>query len=235
MAQTVKQFVTDAYQLISANSPTTPLKGDDFSKGLQFLNELLSSYSGTGLMITVSKEVTTPIIAGQLQVTFGASGYDVNEGRLANIENAWLILNGVVYPLVPSSDHLFNSQYRYNPLLGLPIYAIIFDEINSTTLRLYPGASQGYQLYVYGKFELPEFTSMSVMDNLPGYYTKFLRLALAQELAYYKGRSSAWDDKLDRKLLVAQKEVEATSNMNLNVINTVGNMLNGSARCRSGI
>ena len=72
MAQTVKQFVTDAYQLISANSPTTPLKGDDFSKGLQFLNELLSSYSGTGLMITVSKEVTTPIIAGQLQVTEAA-------------------------------------------------------------------------------------------------------------------------------------------------------------------
>ena len=40
MSQTVKQFVTDAYQLISANSPTVPLQGNDMLKGVQFLNEL---------------------------------------------------------------------------------------------------------------------------------------------------------------------------------------------------
>ena len=41
MSQTVKQFVTDAYQLISANSPTVPLQGNDMLKGVQFLNELI--------------------------------------------------------------------------------------------------------------------------------------------------------------------------------------------------
>ena len=55
MVQTVKQFLTDSYQLISANTPTVPLQGNDMSKGLQFLNQLLTSYSATGLMLTIAK------------------------------------------------------------------------------------------------------------------------------------------------------------------------------------
>src|ERR1700753_465729 len=112
MVQTVKQFIDDAYQPISANSPNTGLKGNDYSKGVQFMNELLSSFSGTGLMITVSKEVDTPVVAFQQYVYFAASGADVNEGRLANMENSWLVLDGVTYPLIPMSDHTFDEQYK---------------------------------------------------------------------------------------------------------------------------
>lgn len=240
MAQTVKEFLDDAYQLISASSPTVPLKGNDTSKGMQFLNELLSSFSGTGLMITVDKEVSTPVLppAGNLPsyTTFAASGADVNEGRLANIENAWLLLTGVTYPLIAVSDHTFNEQYKYSPLQGLPIYAIIVDQVDQTRLQLYPAPSQGYELFVYGKFELPSFTSETqVMSDLPSYFTRYLKLAVAKDLAAYKGRASAWTEFLEKKLIIAQDDMESVSNMNLNICEPIGNQLNGAYRVRAGI
>jgi hypothetical protein len=186
-------------------------------------------------MITVDKEVETTVIASQRYVTFGATGADVNEGRLANIENAWLELTGVTYPLIAVSDHSFNEQYKYAPLNGLPIYAIIVDQIDRTRLQLYPAPSQEYQLFVYGKFELSPFTSTDMMSTLPLYFSRFLKLAVARDLAMYKGRSEAWTDKLERMLQLAQDDMESVSNMNLNICNPIGNQLNGAYRVRAGI
>jgi hypothetical protein len=235
MVETVKEFVTDSYQIVSANSPTVPLKGDDFTKGLRILNDLLSSFSGTGLMITVAKEIETSVIAGQKYVTFAASGADVNEGRLANIEDCWLELTGVTYPLIPISIHSFSEQYKYAPLNGLPIYAIIKDNVDSTRLQLYPAPSQQYQLFVFGKFELAELTSNSDMSILPRYFKRYLKLALAKELARYKGRMAAWTPDLNDELKIARDDMESVSEINLNISNPIGNQLNGAYRVRAGI
>ncbi len=235
MVQTVKAFVNDSYQIVSANSPTIGLQGNDLTKGVQFLNELVSSFSGTGLMITVDKEIETAVIAFQQFVTFAASGADVNDGRLANIENAWLELSGVTYPLIPISDHSFNEQYKYAPLNGLPIYAIIVDRVDSTRLQLYPAPSQEYQLFVYGKFELPLFVPTGTMGELPSYFMRYLKLALAKDLARYKSRMEAWDDRLEASLVKAEEDMMSVSNMNLNITNPIGNQLNGAFRVRAGI
>ena len=235
MVQTVRDFVNDAYQIISANSPTVSLHGNDLSKGVQFLNELLQSYSGTGDMITVPKEVSTTIVAGTTEVTYAASGADVNEGRLANLENAWLLLEGVTYPLQPVSESEFFYSYKYNPLLGLPIYVVFIPETDQTTLRLYPGASQSYDLYVYGKFQLADLTSNSTMVTLPSYQMRYLKLALARDLAIYKSRTAAWDEKLEQMYQSARYDMESVSNFNLDIGSPNQNQLNGAYRVRSGV
>jgi hypothetical protein len=235
MVQTVKEFVTDSYQLISAGTPTTPLKGNDMSKGVQLLNELLSSYSGTGLMLTIAQEISTPVLTGQMFVEFAASGADVNVGRLANLADAWLVLTGVTYPLIPVSINTFNEQYKYAPLRGLPIYAIIDDQVDRTRLQLYPAPSQAYELFVYGKFELGILLESGNMASLPLYFTRFLKIALAKELAFYKGRASAWDDKLEKILVKAEDDMSSVSEINLNICEPIGNQLNGAYRVRAGI
>lgn len=235
MVQTVREFVTDAYQIISASTPTVPLQGNDLSKGIQFLNELIQYYAGTGLMITVPKEVTFNLIAGDMEVTFAASGADVNQGRLAQLENAWLVLQNVTYPLVQESDSSFFNTYKYDPLLGLPRYVVFLPETMETTLRLYPGASQGYTLHVYGKFELPIFTANDTMATLPLYSIRYYRLALARDLAVYKSRLEAWDEKLEKMYIDAKKVMESISNINLDVQTPNENQLNGAYRVRSGI
>ena len=127
-SQSVKAFVDDSYQLVSASSPSVPLQGNDQSKGIQFLNELMSSYSGTGLMTTIAKEVSTVLAIGQQFVTFADPAYtptaDIPLGRLSNLQNAWLLLDGVTYPMYDESRNTFFASYKYDPLKGLPRFRL---------------------------------------------------------------------------------------------------------------
>lgn len=238
-AQPVKQFVQDAYQLISANSPTVPLHGNDMSKGVQFLNELLKSYSSSSLLLTIAKKVTFSVQIGQQFVTFGDPTYtptpDVIEGRLSNLERAWLELDGVTYPLIDESRGVFFGSYKFEPQQGLPRFVIITNDLNLTTMQLYPAPSQVYTLFVYGKFEMPYLTENDTMQGLPLYYYRYLRFALARELAYYKGRSAAWDQKLEGMYQEAKDEMESVSTMDLVIDSANESYLNGSWRLRAGV
>jgi hypothetical protein len=238
-AQTVKDFVTDAYQLISASSPTVPLQGYDMVKGVRFLNELLKSYSSSSLLLTIAQKVNFTIQIGQFFATFGDASYvptpNVTLGRLSNLERAWLELDGVDYPLIDEDRGVFFGSYKYEPQLGLPRFIILTNDLNLTTMQFYPGPSQQYNVWVYGKFELPYLTENSTMAELPLYYYRFLKFALARDLAFYKGRSAAWDSKLEGMYEQAKDEMESASTMDLVIDSANESYLNGSWRLRAGI
>lgn len=238
-APTVKRFVTDAYQLVSASSPTVPLQGDDMSKGVQFLNELLQDYSSSSLLLPIAKKISLVVNIGQQYVTFGAADYvptpDYTGGRLSNLEDAWLELNGVTYPLIDESRGVFFGSYKYEPQLGLPRFVIITNETDLTRMQLYPAPSQQYNLFVYGKFQLPVLTENSNMALVPQYQHRFLKFALSRELAFYKGRSAAWTEKLEAMYQEARDSIESASTMNLVIDSANESYLNGSWRLRAGI
>ncbi len=181
--------------------------------------------------------LTLPI--GQQFMTFGDPSYtptpDVTEGRLTNLERAWLELDGVTYPLIDESRSVFFGSYKYNPQQGLPRFVVLTNDLNLTTMQFYPSASQEYQVFVYGKFELPYLTSNDTMSSLPLYYYRYLRFALARELAYYKGRSSAWSPALEGMFVEAKDEMESVSTMDLVIDSANESYLNGSWRLRSGV
>lgn len=238
-AQTVKDFVQDAYQLISANSPTVPLHGNDMQKGVQFLNELIKSYSSSSLLLTIAQKINFTLAIGQQFVTFGDPTYvptpDVTVGRLSNLENAWLELDGVDYPLIDESRNVFFGSYKFEPQLGLPRFVIVTNDLNLTTMQFYPAASQQYNVFVYGKFEMPYLLENGTMANFPLYYYRFLKFALARDLAFYKGRSTAWTPALESMFQEARDEMESVSSMNLVIDSANESYLNGSWRVRAGI
>lgn len=239
MAQTVKEFVSDAYQIVSANSPTVTLPNGDNMKGIQFLNELLCYYSGTGLLITVAKQVDFVLAIGQENVTFADASYtpaaDVQQGRLANLENAWLTLDRLTYPLIQEDRNTFLGSYKYDPQEGLPRFVVIYPQVDITTMRVYPSASQVYTLSVYGKFQLPVLTQNDTMSIIPGYCIRWLKLALAKEIARYKGRMQAWTADLAQDLKDAKEEMETISSVNLDIQSDQDSLLNGSWRVRAGV
>jgi len=238
-AITVKRFIEDCYQLVSASSPTVPLHGNDMSKGIQFLNQLLKSYSSSSLLLTIARKVNFTLPIGQRFVTFGDPTYvptpDVPEGRLSNLENAWLTLDGVDYPLIDESRNVFFGSYKYEPQEGLPRFIIITNDTNLTTMQFYPSASQEYDVTVYGKFELPYVGENDDLSSLPLYYYRFLTFAVARDLAFYKGRSSAWDAKLEGMFDEAKKEMESATAINLVIDTPNESYLNGAWRVRAGI
>lgn len=239
MVQTVKQFVTDSYQLISANTPTVPLQGNDMLKGVQFMNQLLKHYSATGLMLTIAKEVTYNLSIGQSEVTFANADYtgpaDVKVGRLANLADAWLLLDNVTYPLIIENRDVFLGSYKFDPQIGLPRFVIVYNETDLTRLRIYPGASQVYQLHVYGKFELSVLTENDDMSSLPLYYQLFFQFAVARYLAAFKGRAAAWTEFLQAQYDEAKKDMESVSTVNVVIQSANESLLNGAYRVRAGV
>src|SRR4030095_9838669 len=112
MALTVREFVFQMYRLISAGSPTSTLYGDDEKIAIRILNQILQSYASSGLMLTIAKTLTIPINLPVREIIFTDSLYvppvdpsvvQISQGRLANLNNAWLVLNGVTYPLTIKS------------------------------------------------------------------------------------------------------------------------------------
>lgn len=239
MVQTVKAFVQDAYQIVSANSPTVPLHGDDMLKGVQFLNELLNYYSATGLLTPIARHITFTLPIGQEEVTFGSAAYiptpDVTEGRLSNLQNIWLELDSVTYPLIIENRNTFFQSYKFDPQLGLPRFAIVTNEVDLTRIRFYPAASQVYTVNAYGKFQLPDVTENDTMALIPTYMIRFLRLAVGKDYSIYKGRTQAWNQQLEDMLVQAEQTIMAASSINLNIETEQESYLNGSWRVRAGV
>lgn len=239
MAQTVKQFIDQSYRLISANTPTVPLHGDDLQLGITVLNQLLTSFASTGLLLTIAKTETIPLAIGQQYVTFGNSTDiptpNIIAGRLANWDSAWLSLAGTIYPLIPMNRDQFLSYYRYDPLSGLPRFAITYPDTHIVSIRLYPSPSQVYDFFIRGKFQLPSYTSTDDLTNLPDYYNKFLLLAVARDLSLFKGRADAWTDKLEAMYREMLDKMEAASEVNLSITGDRASMLNGANRVRAGV
>lgn len=239
MAETVKHFVTQTYRLINPSNPTVPLHGNDLQQGIEILNELLDFYASTGLMLTIAKEVNIPLTIGQQYVVVGPSTAlplpDITLGRLANLEDAWLLLDGVTYPLIDKSRDEFLSSFKYDPLMGLPRFVLVYPDTEVVRIRLYPSPSQYFQFYLRAKFQFTNVTSTDNMGFLPTYYTRFFKLAVARDLALYKARTDAWTDKLEKSYMEAKDVMEAASEVNLSITGDRASLLNGAYRVRAGI
>jgi len=236
---TVREFCTQSYRLISASNPTVPLHGDDLSLMITVMNQLLQSYAATGLMLTIAKDATTTVTIGQKEITVGAANIvptpNITLGRLANLNSAWLLQNGVTYPLIDESRNEFFAAFKYEPLQGLPRFLIVLPDTDVVRLRLYPAPSQSYEFYMRAKFQLDGLTSNSDMNLVPQYYHRFLLFAVARDTAMYKGRSAAWDEKLEMLYKISKDEMEAASEVNLAITGDRASMLNGAYRVAAGI
>ena len=137
-------------------------------------------------------------------------------------------MDGVTYPLIDKSRDEFLASFKYDPLLGLPRFVIVYPDTDVVRIRLYPAPSQFFQFYLRGKFQLTNVTSNDDMSSLPGYYSRFLKFAVARDISMYKGRADAWTPKLEALLQEAQDKMEAASEVNLSITGDRASLLNGS-------
>ena len=190
-----------------------------------------------GDVITLDQNAT---FTGSSSLTFTHDNSDpsvayIKEGRLANLDSAWLVLSGVTYPLINKNRDDFLAAWKYEPLKGLPRFAITFPDTDIFKLQLYPAPSQFYQFFCRGKFQLTSLTSNDDMNQLPQYFVRFLLFACAKDVAMYKGRADAWTEKLESMYQQAMDKMEAASEVNLSIAGDEQSLLNGAWRVRSGV
>ena len=188
----------------------------------------------SGNIITISQNAT---LSGSFALTFGgeADAQYIKLGRLANIDNAWLLLNGVTYPLIPKSRDDYLAAWKYEPLQGLPRFAITYPETNYVTLQLYPAPSQFYQFFCRGKFQLPALTANDDLSLVPEYWHLYFMYAVAKYVSKFKGRGSAWTPDLEAEYRELKDNMESASEVNLAIQGDEQSLLNGAFRVRAGI
>ncbi len=236
---TVRQFLRQSYRLTTANNPTVPLHGDDLELGITVLNQLLEYFASTGLMLTIAKDAQVNLTVGQQFVVCGPATYvptpDITLGRLANLNSAWLLLDGVTYPLIDESRDEYLASWKYEPLQGLPRFVIVYPDTEIVRIQLYPAPSQFFEFHMRGKFQLTAVTANDTLEGLPQYYIRYFLLAVAKDVAMYKGRSEAWTPKLEDMLIQATDLMQAASEVNVAITGDRESLLNGAWRVRAGI
>lgn len=227
---------------LTSGLPTfTVLNGTIYSVG-----DLLS---GTGIPInTVILSIVGNTItmtnnassSGSVQVTFSHYIGDptvayILQGRLANLDNAWLLLSGVTYPLIDKSRDEYLSAWKYEPLQGLPRFIITFPETNYVSAQLYPAPSQFFTFMARGKFQLVPLTINDDMSSVPDYYQLYFLYAVAKYVSKFKGRASAWTPDLEADYRELKDNMEGASEINLSIAGDEQSLLNGAYRVRAGI
>lgn len=209
--------------------------GDAVSgNGIPASTQILTVFGNT---ITLTQDAT---LSGQANLTFIHDQSDpaiayIKEGRLANLDNAWLVLSGVTYPLINKSRDEYLAAWKYEPLQGLPRFIITYPETQFVTAQLYPAPSQFYQFFARGKFQLSALTSNDDMSSLPQYYVRFFLFAVAKDVSMYTGRAEAWTQKLEAMYQEAYDVMVSASEVNLSIAGDQQSLLNGAWRVRAGI
>lgn len=190
-----------------------------------------------GNVITLDQDAT---LTGLSNLTFIHDNSDptiayIKEGRLANLDNAWLVLSGVTYPLINKSRDEFLAAWKYEPLQGLPRFIITFPETDLVRAQLYPAPSQFYEFFCRGKFQKTPLTSSDDLSGLPQYFIMYLFYAVARDVANFKGRGSAWTPNLENRFQELSAKMEGASEVNLSIAGDEQSLLNGAWRVRAGI
>lgn len=191
----------------------------------------------TGNVVTMSHNATK---SGAVIVTFShelphPEVVYVREGRLANLDNSWLVLSGVTYPLIDKSRDEYLSAWKYQPLQGLPRFIITFPDTNIVKAQLYPAPSQFYEFWCRGKFQKIPLTANDTLEGLPEYQELFLLYAVAKYTSKFKGRGSAWTQDLEDEYRELKAQMEAASEVNLSIAGDEQSLLNGAWRVRAGV
>ena len=313
MSLSVREFVLQMYRLITASNPVIPEHGDDQKLAIRVLNQILTSYASSGLMLTIAKTVSCPInlgikeilftnrdypttttqtelvtlingspsfnvvngglyavndvvsgngipantiindisgnvitlnnastLSGQSTLTFVHDNTDpsvvyIKEGRLSNLDSAWLLLSGVTYPLIDKSRDEFLAAWKYEPLQGLPRFIITYPQTDLVRAQIYPAPSQFFEFNCRGKFQLTPLTANDTLQGLPDYFELYLLYACAKYVSKFKGRGSAWTPDLEADYRELKDNMESASEVNLSIAGDEQSLLNGAWRVRSGI
>jgi hypothetical protein len=159
----------------------------------------------------------------------------IKQGRLANLDSAWLLLSGVTYPLIDKSRDDYLSAWKYEPLQGLPRFIITFPDTEIVYARLYPAPSQFFTFNCRAKFQLPLVTINDDLSLVPQYWILYFMYAVAKYLSKFKGRGSAWTPDLEAEYRELKDNMEGASEVNLSIAGDEQSLLNGSWRVMAGI
>lgn len=177
---TALEYITKAMRIcgvIGQNETPSSSEADD---GLDALNDMIDSWNTDRTYIYAVTQSTIPVVNGQAAYTIGTGG-DFNITRPVKIDNAFIRINDVDFPLIGINNQDYDSiAYKANQ--GFPEYFFYNPSMPLGTLTIYGVPTQG-DLYIDTWTQLTEFATLQTDITFPPGYRRAFNYNLAKEIA----------------------------------------------------
>jgi hypothetical protein len=154
--------------------------------GLYLLNELLDQFSSSGVYIPFLTTVDFVLQAGKGTYSISNIGTaDIISERPIDIVFANYLVETMSYPLRVINKAQYYNTMRLTTLNARPSCVVLDKQEQSSFLIFYPNPDQPYPCQVQLKVMLDKLEPFDIIDEVPPYFQRFLRLALARNLISY--------------------------------------------------
>ena len=216
--RTANDLIVRAFYLLGEFSPDAIPSGQDVQDGLYYLNDILDYFSSQGLLIPYIKNVEFTMEVGKGEYTFSnvITNPDVNSERIVELDYVNIIRDQISYPVrIISRAELFNNA-RLTDLQSKPGYVILIREELQSKLKFYPVPAFPYECVVRAKYMLDHLELYDQLDEIPPYYYRFLRYALARELKdiYPSSNWSAQQEQMYQEML---RDIKANNDITMTI------------------
>lgn len=180
---TVRDLITDALAANGALGQGESLSDDDVQLCLRRLQRMIDSWANDVLTVFDTTEGTMTLVAG----TTSYSTTSLSSGRPVSVQNMFLRLDNVDYPVTMIDEESYDAQC-YKPATGLPIYCQYAPSYPNGTFYFYPTPSDAYVAHVKGRYPLGSSWTVNTAVSLPPGYEAALCDNLAVDVASAFGR-----------------------------------------------
>ena len=234
MAQTAQELITRAFFLLGEFSPDHTISGPEIAEALQYLNEIIDSFGGSGVMLPYNKLIKFNMIVGKNVYILKPSGGDVVSNKIGELVYAEIERDDIVYPLKIIPKARFYRAYRFEKFQSLPRFIFYQNTVDSSEVTFWGPPSLIYEARIQIKEKLPNLQLTDSIDFLPPFYFQFLRYALGRELSNVY-ESGAWTKQKERKYQSLKEQIAAQVDKDLTISGGYMNNIVGETRVRSGI
>lgn len=189
MTANVNKLIEQSFKTAGLFTQDQRIDGSRIVEALDYLNEIIDEFSTSPILIAFYKTLTFTMIANQASYVLSqAVSADVSSHRLIQLKYAVVTYTGNRYPVqVITDDEYYNLVYNSSSS-GRPLGVFIQNGLDSSgneqsTLTFIRAPDIAYGCEIKGKFVLNHLSLNTNITTVPKYYLKFLRYALAKELA----------------------------------------------------
>lgn len=212
---TVNDLIIRSFSTIGIYSPHKIIGGQDELTALYHLNELLDYYEHNGFYIPFYSEIAFTLTIGQSEYVISkAVTADVDHNPIIELNYVNLIADETSYPVsILSYDQIFLNQ-RSLTSQARPNRVVLQRNVETSTVIFDPKPDIAYDCVIKAKTYLSNVELFDPMSEVPGYYHRFLRYALARELQdIYK--SANWSPEQEQKYQIMLKEIKGAADFPL--------------------
>lgn len=231
---TARKIIHAAYRMLGIKKFGETVSGEEAIAALDLFNELLESFSQSGMLIPYLEQITFTMTPNKGVYTISKNtDADIINRQIARLDYASFTIDDVTYPCNILSKNEFYKNLRVTDLASLPYNVLLQKATYHSELIFYPLPDRDYTCTVNAKLAFDDVELDDRLDEIPDVYRRFMRYALARELCEVYGVE--WSPKNETIYQELLRTAEASNDLDLTIGIDQQVTLSGSARVLSGV